>query len=223
MEAQRDTDLKAAELKSAMYKNFTGADAEGRKNFHETIIGYNDAKRREDELVKAKTVEEAASLRQQQSLKANVGIYSANARNPAYAYQLGLNQLAQQEAAAEAEGPAGAAKVAAIQEARKRLTTLQGNAAATTPTGYAANTKAETQSQIAQWMMASRERIAAMKDTEIIKLETELAGLPDISDNPMLQGMRKTIQDTIDARKAQIGLTGASPSPRRITIAGTWQ
>ena len=222
-DAHLDTAIKEGALQEAMAKNLISARTEGTKEFHDAYMGWNDAAKRQDELDKTIETAQTNALAHGQQLRASATLAAAGYRQPGVTYQPKLDYLAQARAEALARGPDGAADVAAIDVATKNIQDLRQQAVGATTQGYSAGLSAVAKEQVAKFMTASREHVAAMSDRELFKLETDLAQLPDLSDNPMLQGMRGQLTKSIADRKAQLGMGGAGSSataPRRITVSG---
>ena len=222
-DAHLDTAIKKGAVQEAMAKNLISTRTEGTKEFHDAYMGWNDAAKRKDELDKTIATAKTNALTHGQQLRASATLAAAGYRQPGVTYQPKLDYLAQERAKALARGPDGAADVAAIDDVVKTIQDLQLHAVGATTQGYGANLSADAKERVAKWMTASHERIAAMNDKELLKFETELAQLPDLSDNPMLQGMREQLIKSIAGRKAQLGMGGAGSSataPPRITVTG---
>ena len=222
-DAHLDTAIKEGAVQEAMAKNLISARTEGTKEFHDAYMGWNDAAKRQDELDKTITTAQTNALAHGQQLRASATLAAAGYRQPGVTYQPKLDYLAQERAKALARGPDGAADVAAIDDATRQIQNLRLQAVGATTQGYSANLSAEAKEQAAKLMTTSREHIAAMGDKELLKFETDLAQLPDLSDNPMLQGIRGQLIKSIADRKAQLGMGGAKSSataPPRITVTG---
>ena len=223
-DAHLDTAIKKGAVQEAMAKNLISTRTEGTKEFHDAYMGWNDAAKRKDELDKTIATAKTNALTHGQQLRASATLAAAGYRQPGVTYQPKLDYLAQERAKALARGPDGAADVAAIDDVVKTIQDLQLHAVGATTQGYGANLSADAKERVAKWMTASREHVAAMNDRELLKLETDLAQLPDLSDNPMLQGIRGQLIKSIADRKAQLGMGGAGSSataPRpRITVTG---
>ena len=222
-DAHLDTAIKKGAVQEAMAKNLISTRTEGTKEFHDAYMGWNDAAKRKDELDKTIATALTGALTHGQQLRASATLAAAGYHQPGVTYQPKLDYLALERAKALARGPDGAADVAAIDAAAKTIQDLQLHAVGATTQGYGANLSADAKERVAKWMTASHERIAAMNDKELLKFETELAQLPDLSDNPMLQGMREQLIKSIAGRKAQLGMGGAGSSataPPRITVTG---
>ena len=222
-DAHLDTAIKEGAVQEAIAKNLISTRTEGTKEFHDAYMGWNDAAKRKDELDKTIATAKTNALTHGQQLRASATLAAAGYRQPGVTYQPKLDYLAQERAKALARGPDGAADVAAIDDVVKTIQDLQLHAVGATTQGYGANLSADAKERVAKWMTASHERIAAMNDKELLKFETELAQLPDLSDNPMLQGMRDQLIKSIADRKVRLGMGGAGSSAtalRPITVTG---
>ena len=228
-DAKMDTSLRAASLQNEMYKNFMGTRKEGSEDFKQAYLGYNDAKKREDELDRAVLNAETQTAVHNQQMKLGAAQVSAYARDPYLHFQPGLDLLTQQRAEAAARKDTNA--VAAIDAAMAQFKTQATESIVNTPAGYAANVRAAAARDIANLQSITKQKIAAMNDGELKLLEAQLVSMPPIEGNEFYTNMRNNAIQMIADRKKELAAGGPGASapgadavqPRRIKVIGAPQ
>jgi hypothetical protein len=134
-------------------------------------------------------------------------------------YQAGIASLTQRGLEAAARGDK--AGVAAADAAINRMRDLQLGATDATPAARAAQIRAASAEAVKKLGIVSAEKIAVMKDKEIIDLEKEIsniAGIAEQSQDQTLLAMVDAKRRDVARRKAELGMGGGGGAPESSMI-----
>jgi hypothetical protein len=208
-------------LKSSMAKNEMGLIDKADDLYKDDVTAYNNARKdlsaAQSQLI-SNRVAQAGHNAGQRAAAAGSAAY---ARNPGMQYQAGIASLTQKRL--EAAGRGDKAGVAAADAAINRMREVQLGATDATPAARAAQIRAASAEAVKKLSILSAEKIAVMKDKEIIGLETEIsniAGIAEQSQDPTLLAMVDAKRKDVARRKAELGMGsgGGAPESSRLRV-----
>ena len=218
------------EMQINIAKNNLGLTQYGDKQYEEDVRNRNDAQKRIDELVKARSSLENNNRNTSASIKANAALQAAYARNPGAAYEARLQAMQAQRndiAASDLPDAAKRKQVASMDEAIRQFKQQRAEAVGATPQVTAAQLRAANAKEIAQLQAATKERVAGMGAKDLQALRISLGSLKQaLAANPgdtTLEAMVNAKEEIIRSREQELGIA-SSPSTgdpsRRISVVG---
>lgn len=199
-------------LNDAMYKNKIGIIDKGDAQYKDAVTEHNQSIKRTDEIVNAAQKADETLAAHEAGIRQSTGMLRLYANNPSFIYAPAVLQLEKERAEFVAAHPGDLSGAAAYDEAISQVHASAVGASSATPGVVSAKTKAETAQTIANLNANTKIKIATMGDKELSKLEEQLAGLPDIPDNPQIQAMRNGMLLDIQRRKQELATMGGGSS-----------
>ncbi|NDG61972.1 MAG: hypothetical protein EBY29_00685 [Planctomycetes bacterium] len=201
-------------LKSAMARNELGLIDKAYDLYKNDVTAYNNALKDLTDAQSHLVANQVTQANHNAGQRAAAAGSAAYARNPGMQYQAGIASLTQTRLAAEGRGDK--AGVAAADAAINRMRDLQLGATDATPAARAAQIRAASAEAVKKLSIVSAEKIAAMKDREVIDLEKEISNLIGIAQQTQDQTSLAILegkQKQVEARKAALGMGRGGGAP----------